>query len=267
MPSKSSRGKPTKREKTWGNGNSIQRSVVIPIMNNLPPKSVFLLSENCFIFKKVNNSLVITFLFWYATICSGPFFCAQQEFDCAIIYKELTAKVSSWTKSHVPNWFLEKVKKSSHRRVNSGQFYLGFIIRFKTEYRHIWMVQKLKFSRSTLPNSCVVKKQTSQTFNLFYLTLLLYVQIRFWYKKTYAKEIRSWFFSKNRLRQLKCCTHQMMLFLDLHSTSWKLTTFQYKSWHKFCLRRLPNWYSLWSQVIARESKAFERQRSRFCLWI
>ena len=53
----------------------------------------------------VITSPVINHLSWYGTVCHRSFFCVKQKFDYPVSYKAGASKVSTFTKSHVPNWF------------------------------------------------------------------------------------------------------------------------------------------------------------------
>ena len=54
---------------------------------------------------KVITPPVIKHLSWYGPVCLRSCFCAQQKFDYPVSYKAGTSKVSTFLKSHVPNWF------------------------------------------------------------------------------------------------------------------------------------------------------------------
>ena len=54
---------------------------------------------------KVITPPVINHLSWFGPVCPRSCFCVQQKFDYSFSYKVGTSKVSTFTKSHVPNWF------------------------------------------------------------------------------------------------------------------------------------------------------------------
>ena len=54
---------------------------------------------------KVFTLHVINQLSWYGPVCLRSLFSVQQKFDYPVSYKAGTSKVSTFTKSHVPNWF------------------------------------------------------------------------------------------------------------------------------------------------------------------
>ena len=64
-----------------------------------------LASEKVLQLGKVHTLSVINHLSWHGAVCSRSWFCIQQEFECPVSYKVGTSKVSTFMKSHVPNWF------------------------------------------------------------------------------------------------------------------------------------------------------------------
>ena len=54
---------------------------------------------------KVFTPPVINRLSWYGPLSPGSCFCVQQKFNYPVSYKAGTSNVSTFTKSHVPNWF------------------------------------------------------------------------------------------------------------------------------------------------------------------
>ena len=54
---------------------------------------------------KVITPPVANHLSWYGPVCPRSCFCVQQKFDYPVSYKAGTSNVSTFTKSHVPNWF------------------------------------------------------------------------------------------------------------------------------------------------------------------
>ena len=54
---------------------------------------------------KVITPPVINHLSWYGRVCPYSCLCVKQNFDYTVSYKTGTSKVSTFTKSHVPNWF------------------------------------------------------------------------------------------------------------------------------------------------------------------
>ena len=54
---------------------------------------------------KVITPPVTNHVSWYGPVCPRSCFCVQQKFEYSVSYKAGTSKVSTSTKSHVPNWF------------------------------------------------------------------------------------------------------------------------------------------------------------------
>ena len=49
---------------------------------------------------------VTNHLSWYGAVCPRSYFCVQQKSDYPVSYKAGTSKVSFFTKSQVPSWFI-----------------------------------------------------------------------------------------------------------------------------------------------------------------
>ena len=60
---------------------------------------------------KVITPPVINTLFRFGAVYPRSCLCVQQKFDYPGNYKAGTSKVSTFTKSYVPNWFTEEVDK------------------------------------------------------------------------------------------------------------------------------------------------------------
>ena len=104
-----------------GNLQSIKRHQVVKFQNEVWLLSLkrttwkrrrdILASENGLQLIKVSTPPVDKHLSWYGAVCPRSFFCVQQKFDYPVSYKAGTSKVSTFTRSHVPNWFSEKGDK------------------------------------------------------------------------------------------------------------------------------------------------------------
>ena len=98
-----------------GNLQSIKRQHVVKFQNQVRLLSLkrtiwkqrrdILVSERGSQLIKVITSPVINHLSCYRPVCPRSCFCVQQKFDYSVSYKAGTSKVSTFTKSHVPNWF------------------------------------------------------------------------------------------------------------------------------------------------------------------
>ena len=62
---------------------------------------------------------------------------------------------------------------------------------------------EMEFSCRTLPNNCVVRTQTFQTFTLLYLTLLIYLRLRFWIRMPKLKREEAGSLSKSERQKLQ----------------------------------------------------------------
>ena len=98
-----------------GNMQSIKRRHVAKFQSNVRLSSLkrttwkqrgyILASERGLQLIKVITPPVINHLSWYGRVCTRSCFCVQQKFDYPVSYKAGTSKVSTFTKSHVRNWF------------------------------------------------------------------------------------------------------------------------------------------------------------------
>ena len=102
---KSAQRKPAKHKKTSRGKISKRCSTIIFKTYNLEAKRDILASEKGLQLIKVITPPVINHLYWYEAICPRSCFCVQQKFDYRVNYKAGTSKVSTFTKSHVPDWF------------------------------------------------------------------------------------------------------------------------------------------------------------------
>ena len=105
---------------------------------------------------KINTPPVISHLSWHGTVCPRFCFCVQQQvFEYSGSYIAVASKVSSWTKSHVPNWFAEKGKKrkaacqsrlscwqifmlSSYQALKFADFNIGWCGNWSLTVRRCW---------------------------------------------------------------------------------------------------------------------------------
>ena len=133
------------------NLQSIKRHHVKKLQNEMPSRSLkritwkqrrdVLPSEKRLQLIKVNTLPVVNHLPWYGAVCSRPCLSIQQqlEFEYSGSYKGGASKISSSTKSHVPNWFAQKV------------------------YKQKAVCQRTLFSRQKIVLSAYTKPSNSQT--------------------------------------------------------------------------------------------------------
>ena len=137
---------------------------------------------------KVITPPVINHLSCYGAVCPRSCFYVQKKFVYPVSYKAWTSKVSTFKKSHVPNWITyEGEKQKLFSKADSLVDKVLSCPRIKLSYSQpvIWMVWNLE-PRSILsdfPHLLLRKTQTFQTFTLLYFTLLYLtplVNIRLW---------------------------------------------------------------------------------------
>ena len=99
-----------------GNLQSIKRHDVTKFQNEVRQLSLkrtaskqrrdILASERGLQLIKLITPPVKNHLSWYGAVCPPSCFCVQQKIDYPVSYKAATSKVSTFTKSHVPSWFI-----------------------------------------------------------------------------------------------------------------------------------------------------------------
>ena len=104
-----------------GNLQSMKRHHAVNFQSEVWPLSLkrttwkqrrdILASERSLQLNKVITPPVINHLSWNGPVCPNSCFCVQQKFDYPVSYKARSSIVSTFTKSHVPNWFTWKGDK------------------------------------------------------------------------------------------------------------------------------------------------------------
>ena len=101
---KSAQRKTAKHKKTT-RGKISQRVSTIVKRTTWKKRRDILVSERGLQIIKVITPPVINHLSWSGPVCPRSCFWVQEKFDYPVSYKAWTSKVSTFTKSHLPNWF------------------------------------------------------------------------------------------------------------------------------------------------------------------
>ena len=106
MYSKSAQKKPSKHKKIHL-ATKLQNDVRLGSLKRITwkQKRDVLASERGLQLIKVITPPVIKQLSWHGAVCSRSCFCIQHEIEYLVSYRPGISKVSTFTKSHIPNWF------------------------------------------------------------------------------------------------------------------------------------------------------------------
>ena len=102
------------------------------------------------------------------------------------------------------------------------------------------MVWKLELYCKALQINHVLKTKMFQTFTLFHLTLLKYLQFWFEIKMPKPKQENAGCLSKSERQICKSCTHRVVLLIGLGAIKWKLSIYQYHMWDFFRIQNFPS---------------------------
>ena len=114
------------------------------------------------------------------------------------------------------------------------------------------MACKLEFNCQTLLKNFIVKRQTFQTLTLLYLKLVVDLQLWFRTKRPKSKERKLGPFQNKNVRSGSGRTRNAVLLVGLCASSWKLATYQYRTWDNFYIQNLPAQSLLFPLVGSRE---------------
>ena len=108
LQKKSAQREPPKHKKTSHGKVSKWGSSIVPKRYIWKQRRDILASEKGLLLIKVVTPPVFNQLSWYGAVCPRSCFCVKQKFDYPVSYKAGPSKVSTFTKSHVPNWFTQE---------------------------------------------------------------------------------------------------------------------------------------------------------------